>query len=97
MNRILVDVALATIPMVALAALTWRLVWPKWKLVVKLLLHPCIYAILSFYIGHWSVAVAWVHQGSSGWAGTSGSAESTVSPGTPSKTRRATSGSPGRP
>ena len=63
------DVLLSTIPMVLLAAFTWRLVWPKWKLVAKLLLHPCIYAILSVWIGHWSIAVAWVHQGVLGLGG----------------------------
>jgi hypothetical protein len=63
------DVVLATIPMVLLAAVTWRLVWPRWKLVAKLLLHPLMYAILSLYVGHWSVLVAWVHQGLLGLGG----------------------------
>jgi hypothetical protein len=64
-----IDVALATIPMLLLAAFTWRLVWPRWKLVAKLLLQPCIYAILSVYVGHWSVLIAWVHQGVLGLGG----------------------------
>ena len=63
MNRIVLDALLATIPMLVLAAFTWRLVWPRWKLVAKLVLHPCFYALLSYFIGHWSVAIAWVHQG----------------------------------
>lgn len=69
MDSIVLDVALASVPMVVLAAITWRLVWPRWKLVVKLLLHPCIYALLSLYIGHWSILVAWLHQGLLGLGG----------------------------
>ena len=69
MNSVLLDVVLATIPVVALAAVTWRVVWPKWKLFAKLLLHPCAYAALSLYIGHWSVLVAWLHQGLFGLGG----------------------------
>lgn len=57
------DVALASIPMIVVVALTWRLVWPRWKLYGKLLLHPCGYALLSVAIGHWSVVIAWIHQG----------------------------------
>jgi hypothetical protein len=69
MNRIAVDVLLATLPMLILAAFTWRLVWPRWKLVAKLIVHPCVYAVLSYFIGHWSIAIAWVHQGLLGLGG----------------------------
>ena len=69
MNPLILDVVLATIPMAALAAVTWRVVWPRWKLVAKLVLHPLVYAVLSFYIGHWSVLVAWLHQGVLGLGG----------------------------
>jgi hypothetical protein len=69
MATVWIDVLLATIPMVLLAAFTWRLVWPRWKLVGKLVVHPCIYAILAVFIGHWSVAIAWVHQGVLGLGG----------------------------
>lgn len=62
-ERVAIDVALASMPMVALGAITWRLVWPKWKLYGKLLLHPCVYAVLSVLFGHWSIAIAWLHQG----------------------------------
>jgi hypothetical protein len=62
MKSVFVDVVLATIPMLALASITWRLVWPRWKLIVKLALHPFIYAGLSILIGHWSVVIALVHQ-----------------------------------
>jgi hypothetical protein len=63
------DVLLSAVPMAFLAALGWRLVWPRWKLVGKLVVHPCIYAILSVYIGHWVIAIAWVHQGVFGLGG----------------------------
>lgn len=63
MHPVLLDVLLATVPALLLAAVTWRVVWPRWKLVGKLLVHPCLYAALALLIGHWSVPVAWVHQG----------------------------------
>jgi hypothetical protein len=63
------DVVLASIPMVFVASITWRLVWPRWKLFAKLLVHPCIYVILSVYLGHWSVGIAWIHQGLLGLGG----------------------------
>jgi len=63
MQPIAVDVLLASVPALLLAAVTWRLVWPRWKLVGKLLLHPLLYFALALAIGHWSVPVAWVHQG----------------------------------
>jgi len=69
LDLLLLDVLLATIPMLLLAAFTWRLVWPRWKLVAKLLLHPCIYTILSIHIGHWSILFAWLHQGLLGLGG----------------------------
>ena len=69
MTPLMVDVLLVTLPMVAVAAITWCLVWPRWKLVVKILLHPCLYAALSFYVGHWSVLLAWLHQGLFGLGG----------------------------
>jgi hypothetical protein len=63
MYALVVDVLLATIPVLALTAVTWRLVWPRWKLVAKVVLHPLLYAGLSLLLGHWSILVAWVHQG----------------------------------
>lgn len=69
MSPLVFDVLAASVPMLALAAVTWRLVWPRWKLVVKLLVHPLVYAGLSLLIGHWSVLVAWVHQGVLGLGG----------------------------
>src|SRR5690606_3179890 len=66
---VVLDVVLATFPMVLVASITWRLVWPRWKLFGKVLLHPFIYAILSVYLGHWSVVIAWIHQGVLGLGG----------------------------
>jgi hypothetical protein len=63
MHPVLVDVLLATMPALLLAAATWRVVWPRWKLVGKLLLHPVIYLALALVVGQWSVPVAWLHQG----------------------------------
>lgn len=63
------DVAIATVPMIILAAFTWRLVWPRWKLIAKVLVHPFIYALLSLYLGHWSILLAWIHQGLFGLGG----------------------------
>lgn len=68
-HRVALDVVLASVPMVLLVSITWRLVWPKWKLLGKLLLHPCIYAALSMLVGHWSVVIAWIHQGLFGLGG----------------------------
>lgn len=59
----ILDALLASIPMVAIASFTWRLVWPRWKLFAKLVTHPILYAVLSLGIGHWSVLIAWIHQG----------------------------------
>lgn len=63
MRAALLDAALATVPALILAAVTRRVVWPRWKLVGKLLLHPVIYFALALIIGHWSVPLAWAHQG----------------------------------
>lgn len=40
MSDALLDAALSTVPALVLAAVTWRVVWPRWKLVGKLVLHP---------------------------------------------------------
>jgi hypothetical protein len=63
MHPVLIDVLLATVPALVLAAVTWRVVWPRWKLVGKLLVHPLVYFALALLVGHWSVPVAWLHQG----------------------------------
>ncbi len=63
MEAMLKYVVLASIPALLLSAVTWRLIWPRWKRVTKLLLHPCLYAVLALFIGPWSVPIAWAHQG----------------------------------
>ncbi len=63
MEATLKYVAIASIPALLLSAVTWRLIWPRWKRVTKLFLHPCLYAVLAVFIGPWSVPIAWVHQG----------------------------------
>lgn len=63
MPAVLLDVLLATIPAWLLATVTWRLIWPRWKRWGKLAVHPIVYLGLAFLIGHWSVPVAWIHQG----------------------------------
>ena len=63
------DVGLSTVPMLLLSAIGWRLVWPRWKLYGKLLIHPCIYIILSITIHRWVILFAWIHQGVLGLGG----------------------------
>lgn len=63
MSGLILYVLLATLPLALLASVSWRLVWPRWKLVTKLVVHPCVYAVLAYYIGFWSVVIAWIHQG----------------------------------
>jgi hypothetical protein len=63
MRSALFDAAMATVPALILAAVTWRVVWPRWKLIAKLLLHPALYFCLALAIGHWSIPIAWLHQG----------------------------------
>jgi len=62
-STVVVDVAIASIPLLVLGSITWRLVWPRWKLYGKLLGHPAAYALLSLWLGHWSIVLAWLHQG----------------------------------
>jgi len=66
---LVIDVALSAVPMLLLTAIGWRLVWPRWKLFGKLLIHPSIYLILSILLGHWTILLAWLHQGVLGLGG----------------------------
>lgn len=63
MRSVWVATVLATVPALLVAAVTWRIVWPRWKLVVKRLVHRCLDAVLALMIGYWSVPIAWLHQG----------------------------------
>ena len=60
---VLLDLALAAPPFVAGLALPWRLIWPRWKLPGKAVAYFGAVAVLSVFIGHWSVLLAWLHQG----------------------------------
>jgi hypothetical protein len=62
MHPVLLDTLLAIMLVFASALVTWRVVWPKWRLLAKIIIHPMIYAMLSVYIGHWSLLVAFIHQ-----------------------------------
>lgn len=66
MESLALDVGLGTLPLFLLAPISWRLVWPRWKLFGKLLIQPCVYLILAIYIHHWSILVGWIHQGALG-------------------------------
>ncbi len=61
MKATLTYAVLASLPAVLLSAVTWRLIWPRWKR-AKVIVHPCVYTALAFWIGPWSVPLAWVHQ-----------------------------------
>lgn len=63
MNTVLLDLALSLPPLLVGLALTWRLIWPRWKVAGKIVAYLGVVAILSRYMGHWSVLVAWLHQG----------------------------------
>ena len=63
MSPVALDLALASPPLVVGLALTWRLVWPSWKLPGKVVAYLVGVGVLSVLIGHWSVLLGWVHQG----------------------------------
>ncbi|MEM6925371.1 MAG: hypothetical protein AAF602_00465 [Myxococcota bacterium] len=58
----LLDLALAAIPFTLGLAVTWRLIWPRWKVVGKTIAYFGVVALLSRWVGHWSVLVATGHQ-----------------------------------
>lgn len=62
MNEILVDVAWALPPFAVGLALTWRVIWPRWKMYGKTIAYVGTVAALSYFIGHWSVLIGWLHQ-----------------------------------
>ena len=62
MHPIALDLLLSALPFVVLAVVTWRLVWPRWKLGGKAVAYFAGVALLSWFVGHWSVLLAWAHQ-----------------------------------
>ncbi len=62
MNPVLRDVLLALPPLLLGLALTHRLVWPRWKLPGKVVFYVAAVALLSLWLGSWSVVIGWAHQ-----------------------------------
>lgn len=62
MSPVLLDVLMALPPFLFGMALTWRLIWPRWKLYGKSVAYVGGVAILSLLLGHWSILLGWVHQ-----------------------------------
>ena len=63
MNPVVVDLLLAGPPFLAGLLLTRKLIWPRWKVWGKTAFYFGAVAVLSLLIGHWSVVLAWLHQG----------------------------------
>lgn len=55
--------------LVCIVTRAWRITRPRWKLAAKIVLHPCLYALLSLWMGHPVIALAWIHQGLFGLGG----------------------------
>lgn len=62
-SSVLPDVLLATPPLLFGLVITWRLIWPWWKLPGKIVFYVAAVAALSLWLGHWSVVIGWLHQG----------------------------------
>jgi hypothetical protein len=62
MNPVLRDVLLALPPLLFGLTVTYRLIWPRWKLPGKIVFYVAVVALLSVWIGSWSVVLGWVHQ-----------------------------------
>lgn len=62
MDDVFIDVGLACLPLALGLSVTWRLVWPRWKLMGKVVTYLGTVALLSWWIGHWSLALAYLHQ-----------------------------------
>lgn len=63
MPDLVIDLALAAIPLAVGLAISWRVIWPSWKVPGKILFYFGFVTLLSLTIGHWSVLVGWLHQG----------------------------------
>jgi len=62
MHPLAVDLLLAAVPFSVGLASTWRLVWPPWKLFGKAVAYFGGVALLSTWLGHWSLLLAYAHQ-----------------------------------
>ena len=63
MHPIAVDLTVASVPFAVGMFATWNLIWPKWKVVGKTAAYFAGVGALSWLIGHWSVLLAFAHQG----------------------------------
>lgn len=57
-----IDTFLALPPLLLGLILTWRVIWPKWKVAGKVVAYVAGVFVLSLFIGHWSILVGWLHQ-----------------------------------
>jgi len=64
MSPLLIDLLIAALPFGFGIAITWRLIWPRWKVFGKGLAYFTLVGLLSSWIGHWSLLLALLHQGS---------------------------------
>jgi hypothetical protein len=60
---VFLDLSVAAVPFAVGMAVTWRLVWPKWKVLGKAAAYFTGVGVLSLWIGHWSLPLAFAHQG----------------------------------
>ena len=60
--NVALDVALASPPLLVGLALTWRLIWPRWKVFGKIVAYVVGVGALSSFLGHWSILLGWLHQ-----------------------------------
>ncbi len=63
MNPILLDLSIVAVFWAFGLAATWRLIWPKWKIVGKSVAFFGLVALGSWLIGHWVLLLALAHQG----------------------------------
>jgi len=62
-SPIVIDVLIAAVVWSGGMAMTWRLVWPKWKIAGKGLFSLGVTAALSWWLGHWSLLFILLHSG----------------------------------
>lgn len=63
MSDLTLDLTLAALPHALGLLCTWRLIWPRWKVIGKSIAYFGVVAWLSSMIGHWSLVPAYAHQG----------------------------------
>lgn len=63
MSALAFDLLVAAVPFGVLLVGSWRLVWPRWKLVGKGVAYFSLVAVGATWLGHWVLPLAWLHQG----------------------------------